>query len=114
KRHRGFHQHRSPGSALAAGRRKSDSSGMALPLRRIVLRLAVAWTLCGGAGAQAPLEPPFGLKWGDSPEKLISWASRHSLDVNISLPGKQPALRIVSVSGDGGSLPDSPADAVEG
>jgi len=65
-------------------------------------------------GAQAILEPPFGLHWGDSPEKLITWASKHSLDVTISLPGDQPALRILKVEPRKGMLPDSQARGVEG
>lgn len=63
---------------------------------------------------QGVLEPPFGLHWGDSPEKLITWASRHSLDVNISLPGDQPAMRILKIEPKKGLLPDSQAAAVEG
>lgn len=66
------------------------------------------------ASAQALLEPPFGLHWGDSPEKLITWASRHLLDVNISLPGDQPAMRILKIEPKKGFLPDSQAGAVEG
>jgi len=73
--------------------------------------------LCLGAArlhAQAVLEPPFGLRWGDTPEKLITWASRHALDVNISLPGDQPALRVVRISARKGNLPGAAAQAVEG
>lgn len=87
---------------------------MARILLRFLFRLALVVAVCDEADAQALLEPPFGLKWGDSPEKLISWASRHSLDVNISLPGKQPALRVVTISAKEGPLPDSSANAVEG
>lgn len=64
--------------------------------------------------AQAPIEPPFGLRWGDSPEKLIAWASRHALDVTISLPGDQPAIRIVKIAPEKGFLPETQAGAVEG
>lgn len=64
--------------------------------------------------AQAVLEPPFGLRWGDSPEKLIAWASRHSLDVTISLPGDQPALRVLRIAPRKGFLPETQAGAVEG
>ena len=64
--------------------------------------------------AQAVLEPPFGLRWGDSPEKLIVWASKHSLDVTISLPGDQPAMRILKISARKGFLPETQAGAVEG
>jgi hypothetical protein len=68
----------------------------------------------GHAATQAILEPPFGLHWGDSPEKLIVWASRHSLDVTISLPGDQPGLRVVKIEPRKGFLPESKAGAVEG
>ncbi|RYD22557.1 MAG: hypothetical protein EOP88_07620 [Verrucomicrobiaceae bacterium] len=75
-----------------------------------ILLLLVA----GQAVAQAILEPPFGLKWGDSPEKLIVWASRHSLDVTISLPGDQPAMRVLKIEPRKGFLPETQAGAVEG
>jgi hypothetical protein len=68
----------------------------------------------GQALAQALLEPPYGLRWGDSPEKLIAWASRHSLDVNISLPGDQSAMRVVKIEPKKGFLPETQAGAVEG
>lgn len=68
----------------------------------------------GQAVAQAILEPPFGLKWGDSPEKLIVWASKHSLDVTISLPGDQPAMRVLKIEPRKGFLPETQAGAVEG
>ncbi len=68
----------------------------------------------GDLAAQAVIEPPFGLRWGDSPEKLIAWASRQSLDVTISLPGDQPALRILRIGPKKGFLPETQAAAVEG
>lgn len=68
----------------------------------------------GHAAAQAILEPPFGLHWGDSPEKLIAWASRHALDVTITLPGDQPGLRILRIEPRKGFLPETKAGAVEG
>lgn len=77
----------------------------------------IAWILILTAGrlaAQAVLEPPFGLRWGDSPEKLIAWASRHSLDVTISLPGDQPGLRVLKIEPRKGFLPETKAGAVEG
>lgn len=70
--------------------------------------------MMGHGSAQAVLEPPFGLRWGDSPEKLIAWASRHSLDVTISLPGDQPAMRILRIEPKKGFLPETQAGAVEG
>ena len=75
----------------------------------MVLLVATGQTL-----AQALLEPPFGLKWGDSPEKLIVWASKHSLDVTISLPGDQPAMRVLKIGPRKGFLPETQAGAVEG
>lgn len=66
------------------------------------------------ACAQAVLDPPFGLRWGDSPEKLITWASRHSLDLTISLPGDQPGLRVLKIEPRKGFLPETKAGAVEG
>jgi hypothetical protein len=72
------------------------------------------WAGCGGLRAQGVLEPPFGLRWGDSPEKLIAWASRHRLDVTIRLPGDQPAMRELKIAPRKGFLPDSQAGAVEG
>jgi hypothetical protein len=68
----------------------------------------------GHAAAQAVINPPFGLRWGDSPEKLIAWASRHSLDLTITLPGDQPGLRILKIEPHQGFLPETKAGAVEG
>jgi hypothetical protein len=67
-----------------------------------------------GLNAQAIIEPPFGLRWGDSPEKLISWSSKHSLDLNILIPGDQPGLRVLKIAPKSGLLPDSPASSLEG
>jgi len=78
-----------------------------------LLSAALVLTL-GSARGQALLELPYGLKWGDSPEKLIALASQHSLDVNISLPGKQPALRIVRLHSSTGLWPGSTETDLEG
>lgn len=75
--------------------------------------LLLALLFAGPAFGQAVLEPPFGLKWGDSPERLLDWADRHKLDVRITLPGKSPALRIFRIERPDAPLPDSPARAVE-
>lgn len=82
--------------------------------RRFAVALLALWLGSPILHAQAVLEPPFGLRWGDTPEKLIDWASRHSLDVNISLPGDQSALRIVRISPRKGNLPGTTAQSVEG
>lgn len=66
------------------------------------------------AQAQEILEPPFGLQWGESPEKLIQWASRLILDVTITLPGNQPALRVLKIAPKNGNLPGTEASGVEG
>jgi hypothetical protein len=78
---------------------------------RVVSALLLMAVSCA---AQAVLDPPFGLRWGDSPEKLILWASRHSLDVTITLPGDQPGLRILKIEPRKGFLPETKAGAVEG
>jgi hypothetical protein len=77
---------------------------------QVALWLSSTWPLA----AQALIEPPFGLHWGDSPEKLIDWAGRHALDVTIALPGDQAALRILKIQPRQGLLPESQAAAVEG
>ena len=85
-------------------------------IRKIcILTLACHFFLAAASlHAQAIIEPPFGLRWGDSPEKLISWSSKHSLNLNIFIPGDQPGLRILRIQPKKGFLPDSPAAAVEG
>jgi len=83
-------------------------------VRPFALALALWSVPALHASAQGVLEPPYGLKWGDSPEKLIDWASRHALDVTISLPGDQPALRVVTVKARNGQLPGSRESAIEG
>jgi hypothetical protein len=83
-------------------------------IRQLALAVLGLWLGAATARAQAVLEPPFGLRWGDTPEKLIDWASRHSLDVTISLPGDQPALRILRISPRKGNLPGAKSQALEG
>ena len=93
------------------------SEASRVPLRcptLLILLVACLMATLGNALAQGILEPPYGLKWGDSPEKLISWASRHSLDVTISLPGDQPPLRVVRIQARKGFLPGTNESAVEG
>lgn len=87
---------------------------MAKWFRRSAVVLATMAMSMSGSMAQAVLDPPFGLRWGDSPEKLIEWARKHTLDVTIKLPGKQPGLRILEIAPQRGFLPESKASAVEG
>jgi hypothetical protein len=63
--------------------------------------------------AQALLSPPFGLKWGDTPEKLFSWAERQSLDVTLSLPGHQRDERHVIIKKASGNMPSHDARSLE-
>ncbi|MEX1115404.1 MAG: hypothetical protein WEB53_09140 [Akkermansiaceae bacterium] len=80
-----------------------------------VLRVTIlGLLLANGAVAQGVLEPPFGLRWGDTPDKLIIWASRHSLDVTIFVPGDQPTIRVVRIQPKKGFLPETESGAVEG
>jgi hypothetical protein len=81
---------------------------------RVILPALLLCLAAGYASAQAVMDPPFGLRWGDSPEKLIAWASRHSLDLTISLPGDQPGLRVLKIEPRKGFLPETKAGAVEG
>jgi hypothetical protein len=80
-------------------------------LLRFLLFVAL---LCGCVMAQSPLKPPFGLRWGDSPETFLSWAEKHSLDITISLPAAEPGLRILRAQRAQGLLPESTASALEG
>ena len=88
----------------------------AKPGRKTALFLATLFFGFAGTPlhAQRIIEPPFGLRWGDTPERLIAWSTKHSLNLNIFIPGKQPGLRVVRIQPEQGLLPDSPASAVEG
>lgn len=88
----------------------------AKPCRKTVLSIAAVFFGLAATElrAQKIIEPPFGLRWGDTPEKLIAWSTQHSLDLSIFIPGKQPGLRVVRIQPERGMLPDSLASAVEG
>lgn len=102
-------------SGLADATEKPDLPRVFLHLiRRFAIGITGLWLASATLHAQALLDPPFGLRWGDTPEKLIDWASRHSLDINILLPGDQPALRILKISPKTGNLPGTAAQSVEG
>lgn len=83
-------------------------------ISRWIFLLLGLLAMLGSTAAQGVLEPPFGLRWGDSPEKLITWAAKHQLDVTIKLPGDEPSMRELRIAPRKGFLPDSQAGAVEG
>lgn len=75
----------------------------------------MVWVVpCDVARAQSLLQPPYDMRWGDSPEKMIQWASRHSMDVRITMPGDQPDLRIIRIGPANGFIPDTKVRSVEG
>lgn len=89
-------------------------------MRRCFVRSMVCFTVfCGVAGAvgslqaQALLPPPFGLEWGDTPDKVLDWAAEQKLDVNIKIPGKRPEIRELRVSAEKGTLPSHQARVLE-
>ena len=63
--------------------------------------------------AQAILAPPFGLQWGDTPDKILDWARDKHLDVNLKIPGDHPEIRDIRVSAIKGSLPGHQAYALD-
>ncbi len=85
-----------------------------LRLRLIPTLISASLIAASTCMGQAVLSPPFGLQWGDSPEKLVSWAAKHNLNTTINIPGKQDGLRIVEISPEKGFLPDTQASAIEG
>lgn len=87
---------------------------MPRPFGTWTARFLAGFFLTGSAFGQGVIEPPYGLLWGDSPQKLMDWAARHSLDVNLFLPGEQPALRVLRIQPKKGFLPETQAAAVEG
>ena len=64
-------------------------------------------------GATEPLQPPFGLNWGDSPARLVDWAVRKKLDQTIRFPAEDPQLKILEVSPSKGTLPGHDASRLE-
>lgn len=78
---------------------------------RILMCALIGW---GCARAQSPLAPPFGLRWGDTPESFVTWAEKHALDITITLPAAEPGLRILRASSaKAAPLPQSTASALE-
>ena len=87
---------------------------MSTQFRKWVCSAGAFISVANALVAQAILEPPYGLHWGDSPEKLIAWASRQSLNVTITLPASQPKLRILRIQPEKGFLAETQASALEG
>ena len=70
--------------------------------------------MCGSKlEAQAILAPPFGLHWGDTPDKILDWARDKHLDVHLKIPGDRPEIREIRVSSLKGSLPGHEAYALD-
>ncbi len=65
------------------------------------------------AHAQAILPPPFGLKWGEAPQKFFQWAETQQLSINIYLPADKLDERHVTISNTGKTLPDHKATSLE-
>ena len=63
--------------------------------------------------AAEPLLPPLGLKWGDSPNGLVGWASRTNLDQTVKAPASDPRLKVLLVSSPQGTLPGHAATTLE-
>jgi hypothetical protein len=66
-----------------------------------------------GAYAQEVLLPPFGLQWGEQPEKLLKWASEQQLDATTMISGSDPKIKIIRVESTSGSLPNDEAHALD-
>tara|TARA_Y100001933_G_scaffold179852_1_gene178298 strand:+ start:60 stop:734 length:675 start_codon:yes stop_codon:yes gene_type:complete len=85
-------------------------------LRVAVSRFLICTILIHGIGflqAAEPLLPPFGLKWGDSPNGLVEWALRSSLDQTVKAPASDPRLKVLLVSSPKGPLPGHEATTLE-
>ena len=63
--------------------------------------------------AADPLQPPFGLSWGDSPTRLVDWATRTKLDQTVKAPAEQPRVKILRVTPAKGTLPGHDATTLE-
>lgn len=90
-----------------------DMISIGFRLANFLIFCIIAVGFCGVAKGQAILAPPFGLHWGDTPDKVLNWAYDKKLDVTMQMPGKEPDLRIIRVESSVGSLPDHQAYALE-
>ena len=75
----------------------------------VIITLAISQ----GAHAQAILSPPFGLKWGEAPQKFFQWAESQQLSINIDLPADKPDERHVTITNGGKTLPNHKATSLE-
>lgn len=82
-------------------------------MTKLVVHLALAFCCLQALSAQSPLPPPFGMHWGDKPDKILDWAEAKKLDVVIKIPGKRPEIRELLVSAESGTLPGDRAVALE-
>ena len=80
---------------------------------KLIIFTAVIFCCSQTLYAQAILPPPFGLKWGGQPDKILDWAEAKKLDVTIKIPGKRPEIREIRVSAERGGLPGHQAFALE-
>ena len=60
----------------------------------------------GGVAAQAILAPPFGLQWGDTPDKILDWAREKNLEVRADFERVKKAM----VAKHGQFTPDAKRD----
>jgi len=57
--------------------------------------------------------PPYGLRWGDPPSKLIDWAEREDLDARIELPASDRRIQRVMIRAQEGDLPGEKVSEIE-
>lgn len=86
---------------------------MRLAIRAFVFA-STTWLTSALSSHAQTLAPPMGLKWCDSPEKLITWAHAQKFDVTISLPADKPALRILRIKTRKGVVAGLEANEIEG
>lgn len=79
----------------------------------VISAILVVWVCNSKLAAQAILSPPFGLHWGDTPDKILDWARDHHLDVHLKIPGDRPEIREIRVSALKGPLPKNEAYALD-
>jgi len=88
-------------------------SGGMMAMRMVMVAILLIFISGQRLVAQAILAPPFGLQWGDTPDKILDWARDKHLDVNLKIPGDHPEIRDIRVSAIKGSLPGHQAYALD-